>query len=155
MLERAAQHNTDDEDVTLIHKTPRKQEVTRDFTTKTIQQQLNEQIHEQQQQNKSQPTYEEDTTLEDDLDTYTPETDEKKLNKLSVIHIWPSDKHFKGTEDQAVLAKWHERSGHVCDQFILRTAKNSHGMEEVAHMTKDTRSHNCNACNRAKSKRKH
>ena len=45
MLDRAAQNNTDDEDVTLIHNTPRKQEVTRDFATKTIQQQLNEQIH--------------------------------------------------------------------------------------------------------------
>ena len=49
MPEKAAQSNTDDDNVTLIHKTPRKQEVTREFTTKTIQQQLSEQIHEQLQ----------------------------------------------------------------------------------------------------------
>ena len=63
MREKAAQSNTDDDNVTLIHRTLRKQEVTREFTTKIIQQQLSEQIHEQQQQNKPPPTYKEDTTL--------------------------------------------------------------------------------------------
>ena len=117
-----------------------------------MQQQDDEARILEQQLNKTPDTYTDNgETLDTDIDTYTPETDDKKLRE---IHIWPNNKHFIGTEDQAILAKWHDRSGHICDQYILRTARNAIGMEEVAKLPTNTRTHNCDACRRAKSKHK-
>ena len=141
-----------DEDVSLIHKTPKKVELNKHFTTKTLQQQLDEAIEQEKHKNNPPETYNAHEEVEPDIDSYAPEKDKKKLRE---IHIWPSNKHFVGTENQAILAKWHERSGHICDQYLLRTAKSSKGMEEVASMPSRTSSHTCDACRRAKSKHKH
>jgi hypothetical protein len=94
-----------DDEITLTHKTPNKKEVNRDFTTKTLQQQVDEAIELEKHKNKPPETFEEKEELDPDIDSYAPETDEKKLKE---IHIWPSDKHFVGTENQAILGKWHE-----------------------------------------------
>ena len=146
------QHDEHNDDVSLIHKTPKKVELNKHFTTKTLQQQFDETIKQEKHKNNPPEKYNAHEELELDIDSYAPEKDENKLRK---IHIWPSNKHFVGTENQAILAKWHERSGHICDQYLLCTTKSSKGMEEVANMPTCMSSHTCYACRHAKSKLKH
>ena len=130
---------SDDDTVTQQHKTPLKVDVNKNFKTKRMQQQDNEAQILKQQKDKTPDTYTDNgETFDNNIDTYTPETDDKKLRE---IHIWSNNKHFIGTEDQAILAKWHDRSGHICDQYILLTAHNTIGMEEVVKLPTNTHTH--------------
>ena len=71
---------SDDDTVTLQHKTPLKVDVNKHFDTKTMQQQDEEAQTLEQQQDKTPDTYTDNgETLDSELDTYTPETDDKKL----------------------------------------------------------------------------
>ena len=73
-----------DNEVTLTHKTPKKTEVNRDFTTKTLQQQVDKAIELEKHKNKPLETFEEKEELDPDIDSYTPETDEKKLKEIHI-----------------------------------------------------------------------
>mmetsp|Transcript_46824 Transcript_46824/g.95765 ORF Transcript_46824/g.95765 Transcript_46824/m.95765 type:complete len:1109 (-) Transcript_46824:511-3837(-) len=132
---------------------PRKHNLDKTFTTKTLKQQLDERLEKEMRKDVTPPQYAE-TVDDDDVDEinkYTPQTSKEKLKE---IHIWPSNKHFRGTDAQATLGKWHERSGHINDQYLLKVAPHTKGMEEVARLSKHTQSHHCDACHRANSKRK-
>ena len=114
---------SDDDTVTLQHKTPLKVDVNKNFETKTMQQQDYEAHILKQQQDKTPDTYTDNgETLDNNIDTYTPETDDKKLQE---IHIWPNNKHFICTEDQFFLL-----SGTI-DQgtFVTNTYYTQHSMQ--------------------------
>jgi hypothetical protein len=70
------------------------------------------------------------------------------------IIISPTDEVIYGTSHQAKLIKWHRKTGHINFHYLRKVAPGIPGMEEIADMPYSTELPPCEACIRAKSKRK-
>lgn len=92
-----------------------------------------------------------DSAIYDELNDYKQNDDE---SMRAVIHVFPTDETYKGTEPEAVLLRWHLRSGHINPQYLLRVCRRAKGMEELNRLQgkRKIRLPGCDACFRGKSK---
>lgn len=92
----------------------------------------------------------EDADENDDVDQ-----DFDSENATNTILVLPNGEKIKGTNDSAILWKWHKTAGCIGTQYILCTAQHCKGMEEVAKLPvrHSTVMPHCDACKRGKAHR--
>eukprot|EP00961_Rhodomonas_salina_P198252 2674967-Rhodomonas_salina.2 len=127
------------------------QSITSSKVTQQIQSITSSEVTQQIIDDTSKLVYEiEDADEADDMNEYTG----KPNPDARTILILPSGKSISGTNENAILWKWHKTSGCISCQYLLKIAKNCKGMEQVQKLSKDTSLPTCDACLRTKSQRK-
>ena len=81
-------------------------------------------------------------------------TDPQELARLRPIFVNPSMTEFKGTSENAIIAKWHTLAAHINQRYLRQVAPRIEGMEELTRVKATVPAPICEACQRGKSKHK-